>query len=280
MWYGWAGEWVGENRRPSVDARWRWRCRAPPRPPFPFHWAPFFIRKGDDGNGTHSCHSCAKQPMPRLTKKTMVLREHVTTARLTFFEWVQSLASVTSTPQRGNRAPRLKKLRPAMRETLLDHVDQKDDDPLVRMFDVHMELQTLYTTALAFVDTSSTGHGTNLKALHTLVVTGVTVDGSAGGASGASNTLTKTNYEALKTKAHDEMTTQLKEGHKAFPHIVRFLELMDTLLLDGKCDARSCGLRSVTMSYGHPSHTLLHLRPFFSPFDHLVISHIATQRVL
>ena len=65
--------------------------------------------------------------MPRLTK-TMVPPEHVTTARLTFFEWVQSLASVTSTPQQGNRALRLKKLKPAMRKTLLDHVDQKDDD--------------------------------------------------------------------------------------------------------------------------------------------------------
>ena len=206
--------------------------------------------------------------MPRLTGKKRVSHEHVTTARLTFFEWALSLASakVTSTPQRGNRAPRLKKLKLPMKQALLALVDQKDDDPLVKMFDIHIELQTLYTTVLAFFETSSTGHGTSVKELYTLVTTGVTVDGSAGGASGASNTLTKTNYEALKTQATTEMTTQLKEGHKPFPHIVRFMKCMDDLLLGGKCDARSCSLgvqrcRTGTLIKHSFTYPLLSIRP-------------------
>ena len=131
---------------------------------------------------------------------------------------------------------------PGMKDALLTLVDQKKDDPLVKMFDVHMELQTIHTKALSFVEISSTGYGKSVKELYTLVITGVTVERSASDTSGSSNTLTKTNYEALKTKATAEMTTQLKRGHPAFYPIVRFLELMDILMLGGKCDARAASV--------------------------------------
>lgn len=156
--------------------------------------------------------------------------------RQTFFEWVytQQQTSGTRTPVNTDKK-RLNQLTRPLRETLAKAVGE--DDALVNMYDLHTEFIVLHMNALAFVDTSSTGHKTCLQNMYTAVMNGTVVDDAA-----RANCMTTVHFEAMKAIITETLTNTLKRRHSAFNQHERYLHLIEAIFGDGKShdDATLC----------------------------------------
>jgi len=168
------------------------------------------------------------------------------TAREVFVQWLRHEKS-RGTPLKPNtRLPALSSIL-GIRKQLLAAVNNNEDDPLVRMYHVHVALNQCYRDATTAIATIYRSHDEDIKNLHKLVTNVWTIQNDTSEGEGQ-HTLTLTNYQALKTKASKSVdTSMLKAGHSsAIPfNISRYFELLDQLMLNGKVEHR---LHSLTRS--------------------------------
>ena len=207
--------------------------------------------------------------MPRLANSgAKQKRQQQSSVRQTFFDWVYAQQRTSGTPVKASRKKRLNKLTTNLRDTLVAAVGE--DDALVKMYDTHADFAQVHANAISFIDISSTGHRAQLSNLYSAVMTGTIVDGSEQ----TSNSMTTANFEAMKVAITDTLSKSLKSGHSPFPHHVRYIELLDTILGPGAsrgvrppCDFVSYGTHPrvlAPLSFSAYTHTSHHTTPLVS----------------
>lgn len=175
------------------------------------------------------------------------------TVREAYVDWLRHAKNSTGTPVKSTNT-RLPTLPRGTRANLLKAVNDRADDPLVQMLDVHVELNTCYQDAITSIGAIYRSHDEDLKNLHKLVTNVWTIRNTTSAGEDGQRTLTHTNYEALKAEALRSVDkSMLKDSSETPISLKRYLQLLDQIMLKGACTLRAC----LRPRCGHFTHSLV-----------------------